>query len=255
VTEDDTQLRQALRDLAEEGRSSTEPLDAELLVAYTNDQLSEAEAERVRDHLVGCPQSRALLRELVHFPETQEGMAIPDEVELEGAWRKVRSRISPPEAPRVAAKTTWIAVAAGLALACVGLGIWGTAQQRTVRELSRPVANVVIEDLYPIGDPLRQRETAGLPALELGETTRELVLVLHSIEARPGLRARLYRPKGRELWNSPALEVEPEGTVVLAIPSGSLSPGAYSIALSDDSPGERPQLYAFEIRLRDLPAR
>jgi hypothetical protein len=101
-------LNEALRLLAErERRSLGEHPTPEELAAYRNGELTEPEADRIRNHLALCHDCADLLLDLANFGhlEPPEGVAPASEAEVDGAWESLRSRIAEAEAlPEAAAE-------------------------------------------------------------------------------------------------------------------------------------------------------
>jgi hypothetical protein len=94
-------LNEALRLLAEsERRSLGEHPTPEELAAYRNRELTEPEADRIRDHLALCHDCADLLLDLANFGhlEPPAGVAPASEEEVDRAWESLRSRIAESEA-------------------------------------------------------------------------------------------------------------------------------------------------------------
>jgi len=269
LSEESTQLRAALQLLARQGQASPpEPLSGELLVAYYNDQLSEDEKRRVRDHLVACADSRELLCELAVFPQEPEELPAISEARIADAWSHVRSRIASPR-PALATVTEfpprpqqaapqrpwpWIALAAGLSAACLALSLWIGALRQTVVDLSQPQVNALIEDLYPVDDPLRLDRNAAQRVVEIPRGVTRLVLILHlgDVADSSTRTAQIVAADGHEVWRSAALELSPEGTATLSVPRRFLPAGDYRISIAGVANGDRPALiqYAVSIQYR-----
>ena len=95
----------------------------------------------VRDHEQGTLDPGPTARETAEDPEYQdwEGTVLAPAAETVTG---LASRASAPSRPRpsgVLAQRSWIAVAAALALLCVGLGAWNLTLRRDVTRLSAPV--------------------------------------------------------------------------------------------------------------------
>jgi hypothetical protein len=162
-------LNDALRRLAEhERRSLGDHPTPEELVAYRNGELTEPEAEQIRDHLALCHDCADLLLDLADFGHLAppEGIAPASPEEVDRAWASLQGRIAEAAVPSTPERTapvvqlhvvspyaepsrqdwrTW-ALAASVILA-VGLGAWNLSLQQRVREGLAPRAGGPVVDL------------------------------------------------------------------------------------------------------------
>lgn len=145
------------------GRQRGEHPDADRLIAYHHGELAAGEADAVQEHLTLCRQCTALVADLAAFPHLDAQPGEPSEHEVAQAWRRVEALLSrravagvpdrgtsggTPHAtvPWHRAAVAW-AVAACLALLCVGLGSWSFHLESRLAELTAPRPNVPVVDL------------------------------------------------------------------------------------------------------------
>jgi hypothetical protein len=180
-------LRSAIRGYVEDERRGRGPhLEADELVAYHERRLAADAAERVRDHLVLCPECADLLLDLGELAAPAQPAGAPDLTtgEVEAAWRELAPRLRAAPAPvpmprRALAPVLPWALAAALLVAVVGLSA------RMVN-LQQPEAGVVDVHL----DSVTEQTRGG------GETQSA---------SRP-MAVFLTRPS--EGWSSDTLEIE-----------------------------------------------
>src|SRR5947209_8474189 len=139
----------AYRDLIARGRARVgEPPSPETLVAYSLGQLSESEAERVREALAYYPDLAAALSE----PEEPANAHEPymTQAQLADDWHSLQQRINArpttAELPTVPKRQRfwYLATAASLLMAVLFAGLYLKAR----RDLHDPNANVERIDLF-----------------------------------------------------------------------------------------------------------
>lgn len=220
-----------------------EHLEPEVLVAYHHDQLPAAEAEMVQEHLAACRDCADLLLELVRFgsakeqPEAAPGVA---DFELEADWRALRARLEPPPSPvaapsqrQTATSPRWpYALAAGLLLACLGLGGWVTVLQHQLAALRQPQANLQILNLEVAAAQRGEDE----PVIVRG-TGESVVLILNPPGPAPAVahRAEVFNAEGRLVASVGGLLPAEPGNFNLGLPRSLLPPGYYQIRLLQGS--------------------
>jgi hypothetical protein len=222
----------------------------EELIAYHGGGLDEDDQRRIQDHLVTCRDCLDHLLELEEFAgavgagERAEGEAVrarepardggAADFETAAAWRAMRSRLPADEPVRL---PRWAgALAAALALAAVGLGLFALGQHREtsalrdrLAELSRPQPGAAIVDLYP---PSAVRGAGeGAPAVELpaGRGWATLILHLPDGERYERYEVEIVDSAERTLWSDGAFEASRLYTLRLGLPSGYLPPGEHSL--------------------------
>lgn len=158
---DKPSFEESLRALAARRRSGENHPAPDELVAYRAGDLTSEEDDRIKEHLTQCRDCARLLLDLAEFeqltpPPEELG---PVDARAEASWQRLRSRLrdeedeEDPEAeapvlrhrprPRVALwqrpAVPW-ALAAGLALCVVGLGLRMGSLGRQIDELTGPQA-------------------------------------------------------------------------------------------------------------------
>lgn len=102
MDEDEKRLRSELRNLTEREHQALKdhPMPEEL-VAYRSGELSEAEEERLGDHLAICRDCAALLLDLADFGNLKPPAGVPEvtDAQVDQAWQDMRSRIAKEEVP------------------------------------------------------------------------------------------------------------------------------------------------------------
>lgn len=228
-------LVEALADEAEAGPGEHPDLD--VLVDLRAGALAPEAEERLRDHLVACPRCTELFLDLEPLsrpePPPAEGVA---DLELAGAWRRLREEIGAPyqidRAPvgRRGAGPWLRPVAAALAAVAVGLGAWSVYLLSKVERLAEPQVNVPV--LY-----LDQPERAGgieVPELSFGSGAVRATVFL----TPPGFEEagaaeyelELTGAGGRRLRTYRGLRRSDVGTLRFELPR--LEPGSYRARLA-----------------------
>lgn len=223
-------------------------------IAYHGRRLAPAEEDRLRSHLVTCPECVALLLDVEAF-ERPHGEEEPQVSEFEkvAAWRSflslLRSREAGQERPPAKAWSTgrrWpqrLAIAASLIVGVVGLSAWMTGQRLNgelrarLDELSAPQVNPVIVDLHQNPAVRGGGETATVVPAESAAT-----LVLYLTEPREfvDFEVDILDEREKSVWSSQGLRLDRDYlTVTLALPKGSLPSGEYRIRLYGVGAGEK----------------
>jgi hypothetical protein len=226
---------------------------AEELVAYHGGRLSEDEGLRLQGHLVACPDCLAALLELDSFvqPAGDVPAGVPDLI-VAAAWRALKPRLAGAGLSRRAFQ----ALAAGLAVTALGLGLWSVAQRQTlaglrreVASLSRPQPTAAIVDLFPAG--ATRGEPASSTAVELPAEAAYLTLILNLPPSREhaAYGAEISDREGRALWSGGGLARGRFGTVRLGLPGRFLAPGEYRLQLFGLDGEARHPIESYAIRV------
>lgn len=218
-------------------------------IAYHGRRLGPAEEDRLRSHLVTCPECVMLLLDVEAFanPQGEEAPKV-SEFESVAAWRCFLSHLRSQGvgAQRSPARpwTHRLAIAASLFVGVVGLSAWMSGQrlngdlQARLDELSVPQANPVIVDLYQDPAVRSGGESATEVPAELAST-----LVLHLSEPREfsDFEVDILDAEAEAVvWSSRGLVLDGDFlTVTLALPKGSLPSGEYRIRLYGVGTGEK----------------
>ena len=213
---------------------------SEALSAYVRGELSEAEAERIQEHLGLCRQSTALVLALDHASLESADDGVP-EAEVAASVDAIVSRT---HAPR---SRPWplLAAAAVLAVACLSLALLTVKLQRQVGALEgvlsealatsapsrlSPQTGVPIVDLYP--SSVARGEATAPRAIPLPDDAGMVTLILNPPPG-PAYDAYALRVTGGddvEIWRGPARPGE-AGTFVVVLPRHFAEQGADRIEL------------------------
>ena len=226
---------------------SRHPESAEL-VAYRSGTLPEAAARGVGDHVFACAQCREDLLDLDSF--LAAGAKRRERVrdfEAAVSWRSFRAGL---DRRRPALSSL---LAAALALAALGLGIWALQQRglaeglrERVSALVAPQPNAPIVDLFPRSSA--RGSAAGEEAVALPSGADFLTLVLNLPES-PGFEAyeaELLDASGRVLWQG-ELRLSPFGTFRLGIWRSALAAGEHEVRLYGKEAAGRRLLETYSI--------
>ncbi len=234
------------------------------LIAYREGRMTPAEEEACRERLAASPASVEQLLDLDGFaelePPPRERLSHD---QVAAAWDHVAGRLADrgavvPLHPHDRAPVRWLALAAGLAAAVVGLagtGAWlwsdRAALQARVEALSRPRINVAVMELYPPGFYRRSGETATLD-VPAGAGTVHILLSLPQPSAGATFELRITDAAGATVWGGDGLVATEANTVSVALPRELVAPGRYRFELSEGPPGtRRVGDYTLEIRFVD----
>lgn len=251
---DKPDLDQAIRRMAaEDRRTRTEHPDPEELLAYHERQLTEPEAERLRDHLAGCPECARVVLDFEAFPDLEppgeEYRLTPADVERER--RALEARIEARSRPVWQRHQVLLPLAAALFLGALGLGVWGLALQDRLERATGPRGDVwIVADLRPASEPVRGPE----PTVRVPEWAGRAVLLL---SLRPGQEHQAYRvdvvsPNGGLLVSDLPVRRAPDGLLAVELPPELLVPGELRLELSGSQRGtwERVAEYRVELARR-----
>jgi hypothetical protein len=243
--------------VAEAGGGDGDHPDVDALIAYHGGGLPEDEQRRIQDHLVACRECLGHLLELVEFAGPgagAEGAAGAAEFETAAAWRALRPRL--PAAPAARWPRRAVALAAALALAALGLGLYALDQRRAatalgerLAELSRPQPGAAIVDLFPASAVRGEGEPVPVVELPAGAGYATLVINLPEGERYGGYEVEILDPAGRPLWSGGGFEASAFGTLRLGVPGGLLPPGEHSLRLYGHDGEERHWIESYAIRV------
>lgn len=252
-----TQTPRAAAPLSESTDAHPSPA---VLIAYHRAELTDAEADGVREHLVDC---EACLDSVLSMARLEEDLRAAEPVQDPAMMRsleRLRQRratpmpvLRPVEAPvvepAVAARGGggWGWARAALVLLCLGLGGLSLSQRQEIERLARPVGNLGLLELSPGsglrgGDPVR---------LDKGSGGLELRIRIPVELRHPSYRVELTAGEGEQALASLAgLEPGPRGFLRAFFPRRSLETGTYSLHLFGiDSAGTESSIESFRIRL------
>lgn len=244
-----------------ERQTINQHLHPEQIVAYHERRLPPDEAEKIRAHLVECPDCTTELLALEDLYDEDGSAADILPTELDAAWQRQRERLFP-AAPVVPLESRqevrpprkdW-KLAAPFALAASLLAVVALVQWRTIVRLDTPRANPPLVNLEPVGS-VRQ----GLPAtpeLRLpAEAERAWVILNPSadVAADSTYDVDLAAPDGETVLRLEDLAVSEEGNFRLEIPRSALRAGDSTIYLFEKGDGQRRLVEAFELSVRSEP--
>lgn len=264
----------AYRDLIVEGRKRVgEPPTEDELVAYSRNELSEAEATRVRELLVYYPELASALEAPFPFPyEGKPGDAdFLSEEELERHWASLQARIqanAPVTAKAIPAISAswptqqlirrlryWQLSAAAAAVLAVTFGsLFLLAQWTVQRERSQPRVNLEHRLLLPDG----QRGSAtAQPPIPLPSETDYFLLIpaLINHPQYPDYQLEIFdlrEATPRQIWSRNGLRRRSDDTFEILVPRAFLKPGKYRLdlyGLEADGKKHQPPLARYTIRL------
>ena len=234
-----------------------------VLIAYHREELTEAEADGVREHLVDCEGcmdsvlSMARLEEDLRTAEPAEEPAMvrslerlrrrqADSATAVPASRPVEAPVPEPVLP-VRTLGGWGWAQAALVVLCLGLGGLSLSQRQEIGRLTRPVGNL---------EPLRLSAGEGFRGgdlLRLGEGSGGLEVQINvPIELRhSGYRVDLAEGDGGQILASlSSLEPGAGGFLSVFFPRQGLRTGTYSLELvGNDSDGTESSIETFRFRL------
>ncbi|MCP4898324.1 MAG: hypothetical protein GY906_15225 [bacterium] len=214
------------------------------LVDYLTGALDPKADGRVQDHLAACHEcaTKVLdLEPLVEPDAVPEGVA---DLELETAWRDLRSRIRASENVRrsTVARRWSTALAASLLVATAGLSVWVSQLQQATTDLrqqivefSKPQVNLPV--FYV--DELTRSSNRGLVAIEVPLEASYFVLIFSSAEVGSYEHYELVfaNSEGTEVMRSGGLKESDSGGLRLGLARGALPAGDYLIRLEAQDDG------------------
>lgn len=250
---DKPDLDQAIRRMAaEDRRTRTDHPDPEELLAYHERRLPEAEAERVRDHLAGCPECARVVLDFEAFPDleppSEEYRLLPAEVERER--RALKARLEARSRPVWKRHQVLLPLAATFLLAALGMGAWALALQERLERATGPRGDVwIAADLRPTSEPLRGPE----PTARVPEWADRAILLL---SLRPGQQHEAYRvdvvgPEGRLLVSDLPVQRAPDGYLAVDVPRDLLEPGELRLELSGSAGGRWERVAEYRVELAE----
>lgn len=261
---DKPSFEESLRALSARRRSGENHPAPEELVAYRAGDLTAEEDDRIQEHLTQCRDCARLLLDLAEFEQLTpppEDLG-PVDARAEASWQRLRSRLRDEDEPgeeeppvlrhRPPSRiplwrrpaVPW-ALAAGLFLCVLGLGLRTATLQQTVKRLSEPGINLAVVDLY--GDSERTTRGEAPPEEKLSGGS-VLILKLpegswrfkdYEVELVPAAKHPIFEPQRGQAQ---------DGVLTYRLPL-SAPPGSYSVHLYGLA-GDRRQLldqYSFEI--------
>lgn len=249
MSDDRRELHRFLRAVGSSTPFSPEDhLAPEVLIRYHAGELSAAEADGVRAHLVACGECSALLLEWAELPDPEP--AREPIVAGEGAPRPHAAERRRPQRRRVAGRL----LAAAVVLALLGLAFLTADLFRRLERQAEPQVNVAIYDLKPLADGLR---TAGEGTRPVARRERGALLILHGAgdldypEFEIVLRSA-DRPEAAPLMRRRGLRLDPVDKVfTVALEPGYLSAGNYRIDLFGIGRGEPVPVAQYELQAAD----
>lgn len=237
MSDGERDLRTAVRDLAAslERGLGDHPAPEELLDFVAGD-LSEAERERIEDHLALCHECARAALELAEPPEAEPAPAgeLLTGTELAAEWQRFRGALAAARPERQGAATRRIpwALAAGLLLAVAGLTVWNARLREEARVLGGPRADVAVVDLVPQDAVARAEEVEEEVRPPAWADRLVLILNLANADSLPEYRLDMADAAGRVIWSRSGVRRGPDGTFTLELPLALVPPGSYRIRLS-----------------------
>lgn len=246
------QWEAATRELIAKGSAKIGPPPTfEQVEALSRGELSDEEAERVRETLSHYPDMLRILTE--PFPTDAEGVLTEEQLTADLA--RIRSQIkrapnapaAPIAFPPLHSSARAIALAAGfaIALAIGSLAVW--------RLTSEPRA---IQTKVIFADGVRGGSRGGpdqAPAQLSTDTDYNLQLVVSARGASPECRVELYdvsaEPPAHQ-WTREHVQQRADGTYLVDLPTDGLEPGLYRLALYDAVRNELLANYTFRLSRR-----
>lgn len=268
MTSTKNRMAAVVRELAASARRAAGPPPSpDQLADYAAGELSDEEAERIRDHLTWDRDSRRLVQDLASFPDIEppsEEYRISDR-QLQEDWRMLAAQVGleesgdrpskgPPSegAARVLpfrAPRSWLRVVEALAacflLACLGLSFWVSELRR---ELAAPRTRVHTVQLIPVTEPIR--DEAPEPTAAISPSADGVVWVLELAEPTPYPEHSLdvIDAQGELIQSLRHVESNSERFFVVTVPPDFLPAGSYRLRLFGTD-GDRRNLVA-EYRLQ-----
>lgn len=217
-------------------------------LAYHNGKLAEDAEERLRGHLVACPDCVSLLLDIEAFHHSPAAQDV-SELELASAWREFRRRNSTPAASRRWRWRRRLPWAASLVVGVLGAAGWfsehrtSTDLEAQLAALQQPQLNVPIYDLYH--DTTVRSGGEQQRVVVDGDSLVTLVLHLDAEPQHSDLEVEIGRG-ATVVWRSRGLQAHPDFfTVKLALPQGFLEAGEHRVRLYGVDGDERILLEEF----------
>lgn len=248
--------RTAFREVVERGRERLgDPPTPEELVAWSRGELSESEAERIRELLALYPDLAAALNESEEAPDDEA--PVLSRADLDADWELLQQRISPQHvSPHVAAERVahqpsfpwrWSTVVPALAALVFGaLLVQSRFTVRALREqLNQPRENV--ERVMLLESASRGPDAATPIALQ--PTTRYVVFTLpvpddvRAGQLQVGMR-NLDLPSRPVVWRGSVTRAG-DGTFSIEVPRSFLTERSYAIHLYLEGEAQPLATYTF----------
>jgi hypothetical protein len=220
--------------IAEARRKFGEPPTAEEMFAYSRGELSEAEADRIREMLLAYPElARAYSEPFPDAPMPGDADYVP-EAKVDAAWAALQSRLGAEPATPAGGKVVRFpyaptAVAALLAVVFFGLFVYAEGRARHYRDLALPGPVVVREFQEVDADTPRGHNPTPTTLIGVGN--------LYTIRVRPltDIRYESYRIEmdraGEEPIRINDAKLGEKDTFSIVIPRGSVRPGDYRLRI------------------------
>jgi hypothetical protein len=224
--------------------------DAGLLAAYHDGDLAAADVAALQEHLSTCSECAGLVMDRAAFPDLPAADGEPGELGSARAWRRLEKALPPVEPRTLAAAgvppwrrtaVAW-AAAAGLAVACVGLGGWNLHLEQESRHLEQRVVELTAPQpnlpLFNLGSGIRRG----------GEEAHDPV-----VPAQDGIFILYFYP-GADLETYAAFEwsIAEDGSGEVVLAGGDLRPAAGLFTLGLHGEALAPGTYRLQVR--GLPA-
>lgn len=273
----DTAIERTGRDLIAEARSAvTDHPRLDELIAYQENRLSETATERVRRHLLACPECAEDVLSFDRFDQEAEDDAYyPEPAVTKQAWETFKQRVeyedeqqghrrrfperghSQPEVARPATSfPRWLLLAASITFMVSGLSFWivGLARFSGTEVATTRLASDTpfLVDLLPDAERLRRdaspgedvRSPAGMDALAFR-------LLIGDQTPRAGYVVEIVDAGGEVVWTRDGLPRQPTGDFVVLVPRAELPNGRYQLRLLAKEDGQPLLLATYSLRLDD----
>ena len=224
--------------------------DPETLLAYHERTLSEAEADRVQEHLVGCPECAQTVLDFAAFPDleppSEEHRLSP--AEMARRWRDLEARIAEERLPWWRRSGVLLPLAAVFLVASVGLAVWGALLQNRIAELEGPRGDVFVIGLAPGSGQLRSGGDAhGVPPW--GRQIQLLLAYPGVVEEGAAHEVDVIAARGRRVVSGEPVWRSRDGQFAVTVPRAALPPGAYTVELHQRADGVRRTIATYKLTL------
>lgn len=237
-----------------EGAVSDHP-KVEDLVGYQEDRLANDDAERIRRHVVACPECARELLELegLDFESRSDRSLLPNSAETAEDWAEFQQRVAanwPQPTPRNI-RPPWWALAAAVAVAAV-FGFWlGLNHRSSIPPAPTNLADIqpLGLDLLPDGEALSREVTTENVQIPGGVDALFLRLHLGDQTIYETYSIAVVNADGVTIWSQQGLLRQPEGGFVLLMPRTAVSSGRYQLQLIGTTDGEVTTLATYTFML------
>lgn len=217
-------------------------LDA--LVDYLADALDSDSNERIRDHLVACPDCATAVLDLETLmqPDAPAQDRVAD-LGIESAWRALEPRLADSleaEMSKAGAGahggSRWpMALAASLLVATVGLSVWVSQLLESKADLSEQVAGLSAPQVNPpivyLDGVTRSEPGARVVTFSPQQPFALLIAIPSAPELFSSYEAVLTDSADTVVWSGNGLELSEESTLRLWLPRVLLPEGDYEIRI------------------------